>query len=35
MVTKWERGSGGVDWEIGTDIYILICIEQLTIQPAG
>ena len=26
---KWERG-GGINWEIGTDIYTLLYIKQIT-----
>ena len=28
MVTKWGRGSGK-NWEIGTDIYTLLCIKPI------
>ena len=28
---KWQgRGGGGMNWEIGIDIYTLICIKQIT-----
>ena len=30
MDTKGERGGGGMNWEIGFDIYTLICIKQVT-----
>ena len=28
MVTKGER-EGGINWEIGIDIYTLLCIKQI------
>ena len=28
MDTKWGRGSGK-NWEIGADIYTLLCIKQI------
>ena len=27
MDTEWEKGGGGMNWEIGTDIYTLLCIK--------
>ena len=28
---KWQRGDGGVmNWEIGSDIYTLVCIKWMT-----
>ena len=34
MDTKGEcsgdRGGGGMNWEIGIDIYTLICIKEIT-----
>ena len=28
---KWgEGGGGGMNWEIGIDIYTLMCIKQIT-----
>ena len=24
---KWGRGGGGMNWEIGVDMYTLICIK--------
>ena len=29
IVTKWVRGDGR-DWEVGIDMYTLMCIEQIT-----
>ena len=29
MDTKWGR-VGGINWETGIDIYILLCIKQIT-----
>ena len=26
----WGAGGGGMNWEIGIDIYTLICIKQIT-----
>ena len=25
-----KRGGGGMNWEVGTDIYTLLCIKQVT-----
>ena len=30
MVTKEGRRGGGTNWEIGIDIYTLLCIKQIT-----
>ena len=30
MVTKGEREVGGINWEIGIDIYTLLYIKQIT-----
>jgi len=30
MVSKWERGRKGLNWEIGADIYTLLYIKQIT-----
>ena len=30
-VGGWWGGGGGMNWEIGIDIYTLICIKQITI----
>ena len=30
MVTKWERGRKGINWETGADIHTLLYIEQIT-----
>ena len=32
MDTKEEKGEGGMNWEIGTDIYtlLILCIKQIT-----
>ena len=27
---KWREGGGGMNWEIGIDIYTLICIKWIT-----
>ena len=27
---KWRQGGGGINWEIGIDIYTLICIKWIT-----
>ena len=27
---KWQGGGGGMNWEIGIDIYTLICIKWIT-----
>ena len=29
-VEKWGSGGGVMNWEIGIDIYTLICIKQIT-----
>ena len=29
VVTKWETG-GGIDWEVRTDIYTLLYVEQMS-----
>ena len=30
MDTQGGKGWGGMNWEIGIDIYALICIKQIT-----
>ena len=27
---KWGGGGGGMNWEIGIDMYTLICIKSIT-----
>ena len=27
---NWQGGGGGMNWEIGIDMYTLICIKQIT-----
>ena len=30
MVTRGEGGGGGIDWEFGIDMYILLYLKQIT-----
>ena len=33
IVTKGEIGGGGINWEMGTDIYTLLYIREITNRP--
>ena len=30
QIYEYQGGRGGINWKIGIDIYILLCIKQIT-----